>query len=866
MDRLAALVSWARGVFFRRAAEAEMDEELRFHIEMETEHNLRSGMSPQEAHRRALVAFGGVDRHRERLREGRRLPLLETLWQDLRFGLRSLVRDPWLSAVAVLVVALGVGATTSVLSVVDAILVRPLPIPAAERVGSIQEYRDGPVSTMLIPYPRFEAYRAATTEVFEDLAGYRPNTFSVQLSDVTVAAEGGLTSGDFFATLAVRPQLGRAYTTDDAAEAVVSHDFWVSRLGSDPAVIGSVVRVDGHPVTIVGIAPTGFRGPTIVADAIWLPIGIRGLDAESWSMRVVPIGRLGTDVTRERAAAVVDAAAHSIAAEPGATVHRASFESMTAVPGWARGDVGTFLGMLLGMAVLVLLIASGNVSGVLLARSVARQREVAVRLAIGAGRSRLVRHLLAESLLIFAVATAGGIAFAYTGTAWLARLPIPPQFGIVLDLAPDPRVLGIAVALTLGTGLIFGLVPALRGSRPELLAALKLGGSGSIGGGGRAQSILVAGQVGLTVLLLLTATLFARSFQKGLARDPGFDPDGVVVARMSLSGAYDETRHRAFFEELTERVRALPGVEATGLAQYVFLAGTKSGTSVRRPEAPDVATYALLNNVDPDFFGTLGIDLVAGRTFTDQDVEGSTPVAVINQTLAERLWPGSSPLGQRLRGMLAEDREVVGVVANGRYGTITEAPQSYAYAPIAQWGPTALAVHARAPGAEAMTLRAIQTIVRELDPDVALELPGPLGEFVGTGLLPHRYAAQLVGLFGLIGLLLAATGIYGMLAFHVTQRTRELGLRRALGAGRNHLARVVLGRAAWLVAGGALVGLLLGGGVGSIMRSFLVELSPLDPVTFVSVPVVLALVALLACWRPVARALAIEPSEALRQE
>jgi predicted permease len=843
VDRLNALLSWVRGILFRRAADAEMDEELRFHIEMETEHNLRAGMSPMEARRRALAAFGGIERHRERLREGRRVPVLEAVGQDLRFGFRSLIRDPWLSLMSIAVVSLGVGATTAVLSVVYAVMLRPLPVPDVDGLASIQEDRMGSTSTSngwsLIPYPRFEAYRDATGEVFQSLSAYRRTTFSVRLPDVTITVEGANTSGDFFTTLGVRPQLGRAFTSDGVDEAVISHELWVSRFGADPAVIGSVLQVERRPVAIVGVLPPGFRGFTLLPDELWIPFSIPATDRAGVPLRATPVGRLRAGVTHERAAAAVEVAAHAIAPEPGTTVRRARLDPVTLIPASARAPVGTFLGILLAMGVLVLLIASGNVSGVLMARAVARQREMAVRLAIGAGRARLIRHMLAETLLLFASAAVAGIGLAHLGTSWLMNLPIPRSIPIEIDVAPDRAVLAVALLVTLGSAFAFGLFPALRGSRPGALHALRSGGAGSVGSGGKTQAIIVAGQVMLSVLLLLTATLFSRSLQKGLAIDPGFDPEGVVIAELDAARGYDPDGENAFYDALTERLRALPGVRGVTLSQFVFLSGTNAGTDVRRPEAPDVALNASWNTVDTAFFSTLGIDLLAGRDFDDRDVPGSAPVVVVNQALADRLWPGSSPLGQVLRGLGGRDREVVGVVRTGRYGVITEAPRPYVFMPIAQWGPSRLAVQARAPAAEGPTLRAIQAEVRKLDPDVAVE-PGLLSEFVGTGLFGTAWHRSWSGSSG--SWVSSWPRAASTACSRSTSRSARVSSECGGPSGRaaNHVIRLVLGRMGWLVGAGLAAGLLLGGGVGSLMRSFLVELSPLDPVTFLSVPAVLA--------------------------
>jgi predicted permease len=460
---------------------------------------------------------------------------------------------------------------------------------------------------------------------------------------------------------------------------------------------------------------------------------------------------------------------------------------------------------------------------------------------------------------------------AWWGTHWLARIEIPPQLPPVLfRLAPDAGVLAFAVAVTGFTGVLFGLIPALGTSRPDLVSALKTGSAGSVGGdGGRIRVMFVAGQVALAVTLLLTATLFARSLQAGLRAELGFEPDGVVAASVSLGAPldYDEQRGRQFYRALLERVRALPGVERASIARHVLASGSSSGGNVRRPDAPDVpevnASYTL---VSPEYFETMRIELLAGRGFTTVDAQGAPRVAVINSTLADRLWPGESPLGQRIEGFGDGPAEVIGVTRDSRYAMITEEPRPFVFLSFAQAYHSGLAIHARAPGAEAATLRAIADEVRALDPDIAIGLSGPVDHLIGFNLFPQRFAAQVVGAFGIVGLILAALGIHGVLTFQVARRTRELGVRRALGASSGRVIRsVVLGGGA-LAAAGCALGTAAGAAIAHALRSSLFGIRPLDPVTFTTVPLALLGVAVLASGIPALRASAVEASEALKND
>ncbi len=861
---------------FRGAAEREADEEIRFHIEMETQKNLRAGMAPAEARRRALAAFGGVERHRERLRDGRRLPVVESLWQDLRFGARALARSPVLSLVAALTVALGVGATTAVFSAANAVLLRPLPLPEPERLGTIQERRSGAVSTglegMLIPYTRCEEYRDASTELFTSVAAFRlVDGFSLRLPEATVSVNGALTSGNYFETLGVRPALGRAYASDDAPEIVISHALWVSRFGGDPSAVGRSVGLDGRTVTIVGVAPTGFGGATFVADRLWAPVGLRGLDPGSWALRMVPIARLRPGVERARAAEAVDALARRIESrQESAEVRGALLAHIAVVPDDDRGTVAAFLAMLLGMAVLVLLIAAANIAAVMVARGIGRRREMAVRLALGCGRARMVRHLLAESLLVFGAGGAAGVALAWLCTGWLQRIELPPQVPpLLFGLSPDGHVLAFAVVVTGVVGLASGLLPALGSSRPDLVPALKSGGAGRVEGRGAGRDVFVGAQIALATTLLVVGALFVRSVQRGLSADVGFDAEGVVATTIDLGAPHDYDREsgRAFDRELVQRVRALPGVDAAGLSQFVLLSGARSGGGVRPEEAPDApSTYAAYSTVTPEYFSTMGIEILDGRGFTDADDESAPRVAIINRTLADRLWKGENPIGRRFIGLTREPVEVIGVTGPGRYVFVTEEPAGFVFFPYLQHYSPQMSLHVRAPGHEAAAVQGVAEVVRALDPDVAIGTPVLVRKVVGTGLFPQRFAAQLVSAFGMVGLVLAAMGIYGVLAYRVARRTRELGVRRALGATSGRVVRTVLGGGAALAAVGCLIGMIAGAGLAITARSFLFGVSPLDPVTFSAVPVMLFLVTLFASWLPARRAAAIEPSEALRTE
>lgn len=876
MDFLRGVWARLRAMLARRSAEREMEDELAFHVEMETRKLMADGLGEEEARRRALVAFGGVERHKEAIRDGRRLGLLEDLLRDGRFAARGVVRNPGFLLVAILTIALGVGATTAVFSVANRVLLSPLPVAEPDRLAVVSEQRSGAVSKvmgqMAIPYERYEEYAEATREVFSGLAAERWGTFALRTADETVAANGVLTSGNYFAVLGLRPAVGSFFTRDHEPVVVLSHALWRTRFGGDPAVVGRTVYVDGRPFQVIGVAPAGFGGTMMVLTSdLWVPIRSqdRG-NGGGWSSEwVIPFGRLLPGVDRGRAAAVVDAVARRL--PPGEThteVRGARLNPLTGL-GDGRGVVAAFIGMLMATAVLVLLIASANIAGMLMARAVTRRREMAVRLAIGAGRLRIVRQLLTESLLLFLLGGAAGVLVALGGTWLIGSIRVPRVEYLVLDFTPDLRVLTFALALTALTGLAFGLLPALQASRPELVTALKEGTPGAGNGSTRSRSLFVAGQVAMSVLLLVTAGLFVRSLQRGLAVDPGFDPDGVVVGTINLGPhGYDEERGRAFYAELVDRARRLPGVEAASLAQIVLLAGDRSGNDVTavvegQEEAP--RTNASWNVVDPDYFEAMRIDLVAGRGISAADAAGSPPVAVVNQTLAARLWPGESPLGRRFRAGHTE-MEVVGVSRDGRYVSVHEESEPFAFTSAAQAYRARMTLHVRSTEPSGEVIRRIAAEVRELDPNVALEGAAPLAAVIGFSLFPQRFAASLVGVFGVLGLILAAIGVYGILAFQVAQRTREFGIRIALGARADDVLRLVLSRGLRLTMIGAAAGLLLAAAVTHLLQGFLFSVGPFDPVTFFGAAAAIGAAALVASYLPARRAVRVPPAVALRSE
>ena len=848
-----------------------MDEEFRFHVDMQAEKHVARGMTPDEARRQALLDFGGVERHREALRDTQRPRLFAELVQDARFTARALHHNRGFAITAVVIVSLGVGATTALFSLANALLFRPLPVPSPDELYGLQEVRRGRASIGMegrrIPYPRYQAYREATNDLFSGLAAHVFTPISLRTDAGAVAAEGALTSGNYFRVLGLRPAVGRFYGDDGEPLAVLSHRAWQQHFDGDPAAIGRLMYVDGRPYTLAGVAPRGFDGTVAgFSVGVWVPYRLHtASDSADRRPFVGMFGRVRDRGGIAQADARLTAIAARIPAEDtNVTIERAHLVPLGGLPDLIRRPVGGFVGMLMVAGFLVLLIGAANIAALLLARAVARRREVALRLAIGAGRGRLVRQLLTESTLLFLMGGIGGIALAYIATEMVSRITIP-GIPFTLDATPDTRVLAFALGISALTGIIFGLAPALSAVRLELAGSLKDGAASGGTARMRGRSIFVGAQVALAMLLLITAGLFVRGLQRGLSLDPGFHPDGVVVGTVNLEPhGITEAEGRVLQEELLRRVRSLPDVAAASLARVVLVAGNSHSNDVRSLGHDSVQLTSAYNIVDTAFFTTLGMTLVAGRAFGAADTRGATPVVIINETLAERLWPGRDPLGMRLhRG---QEYEVIGVARDGKYVHLGESKAPFMFFAAAQQYAPTMTLHVRGRGNSARLIEAIREELRVVHPDVALELAMPLPRMIGFSLLPQRLAASLIGSFGLLGLVLAAAGVYGVMSYHVAQRTREFGIRIALGARSGDVAGLVLRRGVALSIGGALAGAALAVAATRLLSGMLFGLSPLDPVTFGIVGGTLTMVAVLASWIPARRAFRVDPTVSLRAE
>jgi predicted permease len=817
---------------------------------------------------------------------------MQTLLADLRFGARLLRRSPVFAATAVASLAVGLAAGTTVFSLADALLFRPRPgiVDAGSLVDVGRTQHGGGFDT--VSYPNYADYRDHNT-AFSGVAAYGVEPFPLSL-DAAGAVDrvyGMVVSDNYFAVLGVTPSRGRFFGPSERdvhephAVAVIGQRLWRQRFAADPGVVGRVIRLNNQPVTVIGIAPEGFVGTGILAPDLWVPLSMRpaltGGHADLFDSReavwLMAFARLRTGVTVGQAQASMTSLAAALErqypdANRGKGIRLSPSHRLT---GQLREPVALFMGVLSVLVALVLLVASANVAGMLLARSAARRRELAVRLAIGAGRGRIARQLLTESLLLFALGGIGGVGLAWGAErllqALLPALPVP----VVLDLRLDARVLAFGLGLSLVTGCAFGLLPAFRASRVDLAPLMKghadalarrLGGRGAF----------VAAQVAFALVLLVSASLFLRALQRASTIDPGFRTAGVDVVFLDFRmGGHAGDEATTFGRRLVDRLQAQPGVESVAIAGVVPLGGDGlSFGRVRAPGRPDEGRTGGLeadwNVVTADYFRTLDIPIVRGHAFSPTDGTGGPAVAVVNQALAAALWPGEDPIGRSFevtgpRGATDRTLQVVGVARDAKYRWLGDEGRPFVYVPFGQQAyerQTLLVRH----GGGTSSVPVVRRLLAELDPAMPIIQATTLEAYAGIGLLPQRLAGWVAGSLGLVGLLLAALGIYGVTAYHATRRTRELGIRVALGADTSSVTRLVLWQGFRLAVAGAAIGLLIAAGVSRLFASLLLGVGSLDPAAFAGSAGVFVCVTLAASWIPARRAGRRDPVEALRNE
>jgi putative ABC transport system permease protein len=817
---------------------------------------------------------------------------------DLRFALRQLRKSPGFTSVAVLTVALGIGANTAIFTVVNAVLLKPLPFQNPDQLVAFggHDKRDsnvaGPLNTL--SFPEF-FYLRAHNRSFAQLAAYRDRGFAFSNGAEAQNLRGQRVTGNFFATLGIEPALGRAFQLEDeqagggpgGLKVILSNEFWRRQFNADPGVLGRQLMLDRQSFTIIGVMPAGFQYPiqaeqndiyvTIAIDAV--SAGGRPPNTEQWDNRwLCCVGRLRPGVGVEQASAEMHALA--VVLERGHPATNTDWDLIVRpLRDYLVRDVHTALWVLSGAVACVLLIACVNVANLLLARASSRVREIAVRLAIGAGRGRIIRQLLAESLLLAVIGGALGLVLALWGTQVLISL-VPKEIPRAADIQLDAAVLFFTLAISFATGIVFGLVPAFQATRIDLNNSLKASTRGSIAGGQRARvgHTLVVAEVALALILLAGAGLLLRSFASLEQVQLGMQTERLLTARVTLpDAAYPKPENIArFYEQLIARLRALPGIRGASTTLPLPMSGSLTTTNfdlAHHPLPESQQPRSLTRLTGSDYFQTMGIPLVRGRFFADSDRLESKPVVIINERFAQKYFPGQDPVRKQMKpgwavgDQPAQMREIVGVVGNAKYLSLEEEFAPEMYLPVAQIPHPVATILLRTETSNPATMaNTLRTELVRIDRDLPLTAVRVFDEYRAGSLAGPRFNALLLSIFATVALALTAIGIYGVVAYSVSQRTGEIGIRIALGALPSSIFRLVVGQAMTLVAISIGIGLLGALACTRLMRSLLFAVGAWDPATFISIAILIVAVAFLACWLPARRAARVDPVVALRSE
>ena len=882
MRRFNVVLTRWRALWRREVVIQDIDEELRLHIEMETQTNMERGMTAEEARHHALQSFGNVPRIRDLAYEIRGGGMLETLWQDLSFGARMLLKKPGFTAVAVLALALGIGANTAIFSVVKAVLLNPLPYRNPDQLVWIWESNpSNDIPQEPASLPNYDDWRNQARS-FSGMAAFAQTALTLTSKGEPERISGTAVTANFFSVLSVEPALGRSFLPEENSPGknrvvILSNSLWQRRFGGNSNVVGQTLTLNGNPYTVIGIAPAGFKNPAPAQRhpaEMWVPLTINLEQAQRRSDFLNVVARLNSGVGLEQARAEMQTITSRLAQQYPETN---TGWGVTIIPLHERlvGDTRLALLVLMGIVGFLLLIACANMANLLLARSAARQQEIAIRTALGAGRRRLVRQLLTESVLLALSGGALGALLAMWSVEALVALR-PVDLPRLDEVGLDWKVLTFTLAVSLITGVVFGLLPALYATSPNLTELLKEGGRSATEGvrGSRLRSSLVISEIALAMMLLIGAGLMIRSFLRLQEVDPGFNPEGILAIDLSLPASkYREDRQIvAFFHQLTGRLSTLPGVEGAAVVSALPLAGGDITTfSIEgRPEPPPSQVIdAEYRVVSPGYFTTMGIPLVRGSGFTEHHTAEVPAVTIINETMARQFWPGEDPIGQRINlGNPARSpwRTIIGIVKDIRNEGLDREPYPQMYAPYAQFPRRSMTLVARAASAPLGLVPSIRRELTGVDQDQPLYNVRTMEQVMAESIARRRFNMLLITIFASVGLILAVVGVYGVISYSVTQRTHEIGIRLALGAQSKDVLKLVVKHGMASVFIGMSVGLVGAVTLTRVMESLIFGVSTTDPVTFTAVTALLTLVALLACYIPARRATKVDPMIALRYE
>ncbi len=899
MRTLQVLLMRLAGTFQKEKTGYEFSEELEGHLQMHTDDNIRKGMSVDEARRNAMIKLGGVEQTKEIYHDRESLPWLDIFLQDVRYGLRMLRKNPGFTAVAVLSLALGIGANTTIFTVVNAILLSALPVRDLPRLVQLDTVDSKTLVTQAksvklgMSVPNFKDYRR-DNQVLTDLAAILPTPLTWSGGAEPRQVQGELVSANYFDVLGMRPAMGRFFMADEDTKpsgndvAVLSYYFWANKLGADPGVAGKSLIFDARPYTVIGVAPRGFKGTLtfLSPEQVWIPHSMKdqilgGKEKEFFDDRraltLLTIGRLKPGVEMKAAEASLRTMATHLESEfPKDNSGRSVALTPLAEAAVGANDHKTIAlagSTMMAVVGLVLLIACVNLANLLLAQGARRQKEISLRAALGANRGRIVRQMLTESMILALTGGAVGLAIAYAGRSilWSLRPPFIEQSGI--DLSLDGRVLLFTLGVAILTGLFFGLVPAVKASRPDLMEILKAGGRGGTMGWKRdpLRSLLVIGEMALALIALVGAGLFLRSMHNAQKIDLGFESKNLLSMNFDLGALhYDEGRGEQFYRAALERIKNTPGVASASIASNPPLGGGFARTVF--PEGRDEnsgyrGTLTTVNDITPDYLDTLRIPLVRGRTFTDNDRKETAMVAIASEAMARQFWPNENALGKRFHFFGDTTlREVVGVVANSVVNEVGEEPQPIVFLPMAQDYVPAATLQVRTTGAPESALATTRGALQSMDSNLAITNIFTIEEILGQALWAPRMGGILLTLFGGLALILSALGVYGVLSYSVNQETREIGLRMAMGAQRADVLRLILGQGLRLTVLGLGLGIISALALMRALVSLLFSVIAYDPYTYLAVTALLTAVALVACYIPARRAMRVDPMVALRYD